>query len=157
MDEGITGIELMIKYFQSVAIFPKECRTEENSSPQQICLYNADKNINQKTNNEDLKQEKNFKNVEEKDKWNTSNSTCFPISWCIKKLTGEIGVTFTHQQYRRKGLATLATLKLVKKLQSCQELPYVYIDDNNITSITMHQKIGFVKACPFAWNFYTNP
>nr|XP_006813500.1 PREDICTED: glycine N-acyltransferase-like [Saccoglossus kowalevskii] len=69
-----------------------------------------------------------------------------PISRAVVGQIGDIGMTYTASKYRRKGLASIVTANLAKKLLKDGILPLVYISDKNQISIDMHTSLGFQKT-----------
>ena len=63
------------------------------------------------------------------------------------KLSSDIGITFTKEQYRRQGLAKIATLHLAHELMHEDCGIHVSITPNSYSSIKMHENLGF--------NYYT--
>ena len=66
----------------------------------------------------------------------------------ILKLSSDIGLTFTKEQYRRQGLAKIATLHLAHELMHEDCSIHVSIRPTSYSSIKMHENLGF--------NYYTS-
>ena len=136
IDDGILGVKLMIEYFPTAAIYRK---TDLNEHPK-------DENVSDKSKDLDLKL-KESTGYEINDLWSNYSSDVLPIAWCLKKLTGEAGITCTAPEYRRKGLASACTVAVCEEMIKCGDQPYVEIHGENPASTTMHCKLGFVKSC----------
>ncbi|XP_070537184.1 glycine N-acyltransferase-like [Ptychodera flava] len=75
-----------------------------------------------------------------------------PISWAVVKEYGDIGMTYTVPSYRRQGLASFLTAKLVVMALQANEIPFITISRLNEASAAMHTKLGF-KRQGEEWTF----
>lgn len=73
------------------------------------------------------------------------------VSWAITQDDGAIGFLHTLEGYRRRGYGYIVTLSLIEKLRSRGDLPFAYIVESNERSISLLQKLGFIKDNLIHW------
>ncbi|XP_076052440.1 uncharacterized protein LOC143031934 isoform X2 [Oratosquilla oratoria] len=73
------------------------------------------------------------------------------VAWAHLYKHGAMGNTFTLPMFRRRGLASIVTIALARKVMSLDHPAYVIIRDGNHISQALHEKIGFKKTCPVQW------
>ena len=84
-----------------------------------------------------------------------TNLTDFPpVAWAVTKHNGEIGMTFTFPEHRRRGLGAAVTLKLSQELLKKGIIPRVTIVKGNKNSIKFHENIGFKKEVGAEIGYY---
>ena len=73
------------------------------------------------------------------------------VSWICTNKFGWMGNTFTLPQYRRRGLAGMATVALARQLLQEGLLASVAIENKNIGSIKFHESLGFKRQNATSW------
>ncbi len=73
------------------------------------------------------------------------------VSWGITQDDGAIGFLHTLEEYRRKGYGYRVTLSIIEKLRNRGQLPFAYVVATNNRSISLLQKLGFVKDKVIHW------
>jgi hypothetical protein len=73
------------------------------------------------------------------------------VSWAITQDDGAIGFLHTVAEYRRRGYGNIVTLSLIEELRSREELPFAFVVESNIRSISLLQKLGFLKEDVIHW------
>ncbi|WP_143153611.1 GNAT family N-acetyltransferase [Caloranaerobacter azorensis] len=74
-----------------------------------------------------------------------------PISWAVVREDGSMGIMYTKEEYRGKGLAVSVSIDLAKKVFDIGWIPYVHILVDNIPSIKLAESIGFKKYGEIVW------
>jgi len=74
-----------------------------------------------------------------------------PVSWALVREDNSMGVMFTVEEYRKKGLAKKITMDLIKKVVDQGSIPYVHIVDTNTTSQNLAKEMGFVHWGKIQW------
>jgi len=73
------------------------------------------------------------------------------LGWILTHDDGAMGFLHVLDNYRRKGLGTQITVAMIKYLKSKGEIPFVHIEEDNITSLQLAWKLGFEKDKPIHW------
>ncbi|KAF2356021.1 FR47-like [Trinorchestia longiramus] len=76
------------------------------------------------------------------------------VSYSVYKHGADIGMTYTKESHRRKGLASAATIQLAHKMHRVGLPVTVIIDFDYKNSQKMHKGIGFTHYCDVAVPFY---
>ncbi|KPU26630.1 hypothetical protein TR13x_09050 [Caloranaerobacter sp. TR13] len=74
-----------------------------------------------------------------------------PISWAVVREDGSMGIMYTKEEYRGKGLAVSVSIDLAKKVFDIGWTPYVHIVVKNIPSIKLAESIGFKRYGEIVW------
>jgi len=78
------------------------------------------------------------------------NTSCIRIdgdlaAWCLVGEDGSLGPLHTKEKYRRKGLGKLVASRLIQKQLAQGKIPYVHINDDNISSLSLIKKFPQMK------------
>ncbi|ABR47897.1 hypothetical protein Amet_1721 [Alkaliphilus metalliredigens QYMF] len=74
-----------------------------------------------------------------------------PISWALVREDHSMGVMYTVDAHRGKGIAEKVTLDLMKKVLNYGNTPYVHIVTDNEKSKNLAIKAGFIHWGPITW------
>ncbi|XMB85556.1 GNAT family N-acetyltransferase [Mycoplasmatota bacterium WC44] len=74
-----------------------------------------------------------------------------PVSWVLTREDGTLGLMYTIDEYRRKGLAKIVTVDLAKKVIENGDTPFVHIAVNNKASIKLAESNGFKRYGEVYW------
>lgn len=74
-----------------------------------------------------------------------------PVSWALTREDYSLGVMFTLQEYRKKGLAEKITEDLIYKVIEKGYTPYVHILFGNTASMALASKCGFENWGHVRW------
>ncbi|EOC99413.1 GNAT family N-acetyltransferase [Caldisalinibacter kiritimatiensis] len=74
-----------------------------------------------------------------------------PISWAVIREDGSMGIMYTREEYRGKGLAASVSIDLAKKVIDNNWTPYVHIVTSNTPSIALAESIGFKRYGEVMW------
>jgi len=74
-----------------------------------------------------------------------------PISWISAYKYGAMGLLKTSSEWRGEGCAKACINNLAFHMESLGIVPYVYIEDWNVGSISLFEKMGFVKTHNASW------
>lgn len=74
-----------------------------------------------------------------------------PISWCVLREDGTMGIMYTKKEHRGKGLAISVSVDLAKKVIDNGGVPYVHIVTDNNPSINLAETLGFKKYGEIVW------
>ncbi|XP_068244032.1 uncharacterized protein [Palaemon carinicauda] len=85
------------------------------------------------------------------------NTTDYPIAWAQLSFLNLYTHTFTIPEYRRQGLAAVATLALAKKSLENTGVALSTIFPHNEISVKMHLKLGFVRLFDVGDQHYFSP
>ncbi|MTI69866.1 MAG: GNAT family N-acetyltransferase [Firmicutes bacterium] len=66
------------------------------------------------------------------------------IAWILSHDDGAIGFINVLDEYRNKGLAMDLTISMIKKLRELNKIPFVHIEEDNIKSMNLAKKVGFI-------------
>ncbi|KAK7075813.1 hypothetical protein SK128_013519 [Halocaridina rubra] len=78
-----------------------------------------------------------------------------PVAWTHLSVFNTFGNTFTIPKFRGLGLAKVVTTTLADRLVGESGRAFSYVDDDNIASIKLHEKVGFIKqSCEMGWVMY---
>jgi len=67
------------------------------------------------------------------------------VGWIMTHDDGSIGILHVLEQYRRKGLAKQMLLAIIQQKLEKKELPFLHIEEDNISSINLAKSCGFVE------------
>lgn len=78
------------------------------------------------------------------------------VCWMLTYRDGAIGMLYTLDKYRSKGLARCAVCKLINKWKSVYGtqwgcLPYVFIADHNDVSLSLFASLGYHRYSDQSW------
>ncbi|MBM7614057.1 GNAT family N-acetyltransferase [Alkaliphilus hydrothermalis] len=77
------------------------------------------------------------------------------VAWVITHDDGAIGFLTVLPEYRRKGYGYDLTIAAIEKLRQLGEVAFVHIEEENIRSISLAEKTGFVKDRMIHWTKLT--
>ena len=64
---------------------------------------------------------------------------------------GALGLLKTSPEWRGEGCAKACINNLAAHIESLGIVPYVYIEDFNVGSISLFEKMGFIKTHDASW------
>lgn len=73
------------------------------------------------------------------------------VSWIVQHLDGSLGIMYTLEEHRRKGYADILTAHLLKAVMENDDIPYIHIRTDNMTSMLLAEKNGFTKYKKVVW------
>jgi len=73
------------------------------------------------------------------------------LGWILTHDDGAMGFLHVLDEYRRKGLGSQITVAMIKHLKSKGQIPFVHIEEDNITSLQLAWKLGFEKDKIIHW------
>lgn len=73
------------------------------------------------------------------------------VAWIIIHDDGAIGFLNVLPDYRRKGYGYELTIAMTKKLRELGKIPFVHIEEDNIKSMNLALKLGFIKDRKIHW------
>lgn len=73
------------------------------------------------------------------------------VGWIITHDDGAIGFLNVLPDYRRKGYAYELTIAMIKELRESHEIPFVHIEEDNIKSMNLALKLGFINDRKVSW------
>ena len=73
------------------------------------------------------------------------------VAWIMTHDDGAIGFLNVLEDYRKKGYGYSLTLSMIERLRETGEIPFVHIEENNIKSMNLAIKTGFVKNKRVHW------
>jgi GNAT superfamily N-acetyltransferase len=80
------------------------------------------------------------------------------LSWAVVRSDYSIGMLYTKEAYRGKGLASAVLTHLTTTISQiatddgkCPVVPHVYIDPDNSTSQHIHSRLGYTKKDSAIW------
>jgi 8-oxo-dGTP diphosphatase len=74
-----------------------------------------------------------------------------PVSWVLTHFDGSIGFLYVKDEYRKQGYGTTVTISLIKKLRQRKETVFASVMENNLPSLNMFERLGFVKGLRIGW------
>jgi hypothetical protein len=74
-----------------------------------------------------------------------------PVCWVLIHEDNSMGIMFTREEYRRKGLAEVVTRDLTRRIIENGQIPYLQIVDGNMKSHGLANKCGFEQAGRCEW------
>ncbi|WP_026477013.1 GNAT family N-acetyltransferase [Alkaliphilus transvaalensis] len=74
-----------------------------------------------------------------------------PVSWALVREDNSMGVMYTIEEYRKKGLAKKITGDLVRKVVERGNIPYVHIVVTNEASKNLARELGLVYWGDVLW------
>jgi len=74
-----------------------------------------------------------------------------PISWALVREDHSMGVMYTVEKHRKKGLAREVSIDLVKKVIETDKTPYVHIVETNTPSCNLASDLGMVPWGRVLW------
>lgn len=73
------------------------------------------------------------------------------VAWAITHDDGAIGFLHVLEDHRKKGYALSITNAMIKQLRSKNRPAYVHIEKNNVASLALAKKIGFIYDRTINW------
>ncbi|QZY54157.1 GNAT family N-acetyltransferase [Crassaminicella profunda] len=73
------------------------------------------------------------------------------IAWIMTHDDGAIGFLHVLEEYRNKGYGYYLIGALIQKLREIGEIPFVHIEEDNVKSMNLAIKIGFMKDRRVHW------
>lgn len=73
------------------------------------------------------------------------------IAWLMTHDDGAIGFLNVQKEYRKKGYGHSLTMESIKELRKQGKIPFVHIEEDNIKSMNLAQKIGFSRYGKIHW------
>ncbi|XP_047472627.1 uncharacterized protein LOC125027574 isoform X2 [Penaeus chinensis] len=92
---------------------------------------------------------------ESQDPRGKAHPTGAPVSWVHMSRSNTMGNTFTHPEYRRRGLAQAVTLALAAHVTRQSGKVSVYVSDENEASVAFHKRLGFTRECTVGWQAFS--
>ncbi len=74
-----------------------------------------------------------------------------PAAWIMTQDDGAMGFLTVLPEYRRRGYATDLSLALIGRLRSLGRMPFVQIEEDNVKSMNLARKLGFVPDRRVTW------
>lgn len=74
-----------------------------------------------------------------------------PVSWALVREDNSMGVMYTIEEYRKKGLAKKITMDLLKKVIDQGSIPYNHIVVTNTASQNLAKEMGFQRWGKILW------
>ncbi len=74
-----------------------------------------------------------------------------PISWVLIKDDGSMGIMYTTEENRGKGIATSVSIDLARKIIDKGDMPFIHINVDNKASIALAESMGFKKHAEVMW------
>ncbi|MCK4258728.1 MAG: GNAT family N-acetyltransferase [Halanaerobiales bacterium] len=78
------------------------------------------------------------------------------VAWLMTQDDGAMGFLHVLDEYRGRGYAQDLTYKMIKYLRKQNQIPFVHIEENNISSMNLALKIGFQKDRRIHWLYRRN-
>lgn len=73
------------------------------------------------------------------------------VAWILTQDDGAIGFLNVLPEFRRRGYGTDITNAVIKKVKEKGGIPFVHIEENNVNSINLAKKVGFVQDKNVNW------
>ncbi len=73
------------------------------------------------------------------------------VAWGLTQDDGGIGFLHVLKDHRRKGYGYDVTLSLVEEVRKARELPFAYIEEDNVRAVSLVEKLGFIKYKKVHW------
>lgn len=74
-----------------------------------------------------------------------------PVCWVLVHEDNSMGIMYTKEAHRRKGLAEVVSRDLTKRILDKGHIPYLQIVDGNVKSHGLAQKCGYEKYGDCEW------
>jgi len=74
-----------------------------------------------------------------------------PVCWVLVHEDNSMGIMYTLEDYRRKGLAEIVSKDLIKRIIEIGQIPYLQIVDGNEKSHGLAKKCGFKPVGDCEW------
>jgi 8-oxo-dGTP diphosphatase len=74
-----------------------------------------------------------------------------PVAWALTHDDGAIGLLKVLEPFRGRGYALAVTGFLVERIREQGAVPFVHIEEDNVQSLGLSQKMGFVKQGLTHW------
>lgn len=74
-----------------------------------------------------------------------------PVCWVLVHEDNSMGIMYTMEEHRRKGLAEVVSRDLTRRMLEIKQTPYLQIVDGNVKSHGLAQKCGFEKVGDCEW------
>lgn len=73
------------------------------------------------------------------------------IAWAITHDDGAMGFLNVLEEYRRRGYAQAVSYSMIDQLRAKKKIPFAHIEENNIKSMNLTLKMGFLKDRVVNW------
>ena len=73
------------------------------------------------------------------------------VAWIMTQDDGAMGFLTVLQPYRRRGYGNLITAALIKELRASGKIPFVHIEEQNLKSMNLARKAGFIPDRHVHW------
>ena len=73
------------------------------------------------------------------------------VGWCLTHDDGALGSLHVMDEARRKGYGLSITLALINEVRNAEKIPFVYVEHNNVKSLGLVKKLGFVRQKDCRW------
>lgn len=73
------------------------------------------------------------------------------VAWAMTHDDGAIGFLYVLPEHRSKGYAQAITDKMILEIRRRGKLPFVHVEKDNIKSINLSKKVGFVPHSTVVW------
>lgn len=80
-----------------------------------------------------------------------------PVSWVVQREDGSLGIMYTLESHRRKGLGEWLSKHLIHQVIQKGEMPYLHIVVGNAASVALAERLGFKKYGKIVWFGVQNP
>ncbi|MBN2797154.1 MAG: GNAT family N-acetyltransferase [Clostridia bacterium] len=74
-----------------------------------------------------------------------------PVAWVLMHRDDSIGIMYTKEQYRHRGIAYELTMDLLDQVMKVNKVPFIHIGLHNHPSFKLAEKCGFQKYKPVYW------
>lgn len=72
-------------------------------------------------------------------------------AWAITQDDGAIGFLHVLDEHRRNGYAYQIMLDMIHKVRIAGKIPLTYVEENNLKSVSLMEKIGFLEDKQMIW------
>lgn len=73
------------------------------------------------------------------------------VAWIMTHDDGAIGFLNVLEEYRNRGYGFSLTVAAIKRLREIGKVPFVHIEDDNVESLNLARKIGFIGNRKVHW------
>ena len=74
-----------------------------------------------------------------------------PVSWALVREDHSMGVMYTVEEHRKKGLAMEISRDLIRKVIRTGSIPYVHIVETNTASCKLAEELGMIRWGKILW------
>ncbi len=74
-----------------------------------------------------------------------------PVSWLVRREDGSMGIMYTLDTYRQKGLGIYLSQHMINRILSMGQTPYLHIHHGNMPSIRLAESLGFRFVGDIHW------